>query len=322
MSKCLLVAALFTATAFAGSLSPAAAQYPSGPAKLVVGFAPGGGNDILARIVADKLQAHFGKPFVVENRPGANGVIAIDAVKRSTPDGLTLLVGPSSGMTVNPVVLKTIPYDPVKDFEPIALVGSFPLIVVVKADSPIKSLQDLVARAKAAPGTINYSSAATSFQVATEAFAQKAGIKMMNIPYRGSAPAATAVVTNDVAVNFGDSSAVLPLIQGGQMRALAVTTSKRIPSLPDVPTIAESGYPGFEMVFWSGLFLPAGTPEDIRKALETEVGKIVAMPDILARMKQLGVEPTFAPGAALGARVKSEIELFRTVAAGAGIKAE
>lgn len=322
MSKRLLVAALFAAAAIAGSQSPAAAQYPSGPAKLVVGFAPGGGNDILARIVADKLQAHFGKPFVVENRPGANGVIAIDAVKRSTPDGLTLLVGPSSGMTVNPVVLKTIPYDPVKDFEPIALVGSFPLIVVVKADSPIQSLQDLVARAKAAPGTINYSSAATSFQVATEAFAQKAGIKMMNIPYRGSAPAATAVVTNDVAVNFGDVSAVLPLIQGGQMRALAVTTAKRIPSLPDVPTIAESGYPGFEMVFWSGLFLPAGTPEDIRKALETEVGKIVAMPDILARMKTLGVEPAFAPGAALGARVKSEIEMFRTVAEGAGIKAE
>lgn len=322
MSKRLLVAALFAAAAIAGSQSPAAAQYPSGPAKLVVGFAPGGGNDILARIVADKLQAHFGKPFVVENRPGANGVIAIDAVKRSTPDGLTLLVGPSSGMTVNPVVLKTIPYDPVKDFEPVALVGSFPLIVVVKADSPIQSLQDLVARAKAAPGTINYSSAATSFQVATEAFAQKAGIKMMNIPYRGSAPAATAVVTNDVAVNFGDVSAVLPLIQGGQMRALAVTTAKRIPSLPDVPTIAESGYPGFEMVFWSGVFLPAGTPEDIRKALETEVGKIVAMPDILARMKTLGVEPTFAPGAALGARVKSEIEMFRTVAEGAGIKAE
>lgn len=322
MSKRLLVAALFAAAAFAANLLPALAQYPSGPAKLVVGFAPGGGNDILARIVADKLQAHFGKPFVVENRPGANGVIAIDAVKRSTPDGLTLLVGPSSGMTVNPVVLKTIPYDPVKDFEPIALVGSFPLIVVVKADSPIKSLQDLVARAKAAPGTINYSSAATSFQVATEAFAQKAGIKMMNIPYRGSAPAATAVVTNDVAVNFGDSSAVLPLIQGGQMRALAVTTAKRIPSLPDVPTIAESGYPGFEMVFWSGLFLPAGTPEDIRKMLETEVGKIVAMPDILARMKTLGVEPTFAPGAALGARVKSEIELFRKVAEGAGIKSE
>jgi len=302
MFKRLLVAALFAAAALAGSQSPAVAQYPSGPAKLIVGFAPGGGNDILARIVADKLQAHFGKPFVVENRPGANGVIAIDAVKRSTPDGLTL------------------PYDPVKDFEPIALVGSFPLIVVVKADSPIKSLQDLVAKAKAVPGTINYSSAATSFQVATEAFAQKAGIKMMNIPYRGSAPAATAVVTNDVAVNFGDSSAVLPLIQGGQMRALAVTTAKRIPSLPDVPTIAESGYPGFEMVFWSGLFLPAGTPEDIRKALETEVGKIVAMPDILARMKTLGVEPTFAPGAALGARIKSEIELFRTVADSAGIK--
>jgi tripartite-type tricarboxylate transporter receptor subunit TctC len=302
--------------------SPAKAQYPSGPAKLVVGFAPGGGNDILARIVAEKLQAHYGKSFIVENRPGANGVIAIDAVKRSPADGLTILVGPSSGMTVNPIVLKTIPYDPVKDFEPIAMVGLFPLIVVVNASSPIKTLDQLVAQAKAKPGEVNYSSAASSFQVATEAFAQRAGIKLMNIPYRGSAPAATAVITNDVSVNFGDISAVLPLIQGGQMRALAVTTAKRIPSLPDVPTVAESGYPGFEMAFWSGLFVPAGTAEAIRGDLQAQVQTIVAMPDIVERMKALGVEPSYMPGAKLAERVKSEIELYRKVADGAGIKPE
>lgn len=311
-----------TLALFAAAILPAHAQYPAGPAKLIVGFAPGGGNDILARIVAEKLQMRYGGSFIVENRPGANGVIAIDAVKRAPADGLTILVGPSSGMTVNPIVLKTIPYDPVTDFDAVAMVGLFPLIVVVNANAPIKSLAELVAQAKAKPGEVNYASAASSFQVATEAFAQRAGIKLMNIPYRGSAPAATAVITNDVAVNFGDISAVLPLIQGGQLRALAVTTPQRIPSLPDVPTIAESGYAGFEMAFWSGLFVPAGTPAAIRNELQAEVQKIVAMPDVIAKMKTLGVEPSFTTGEQLKQRVQREIDLFRKVAEGAGIKPE
>ncbi|MCK9918694.1 tripartite tricarboxylate transporter substrate binding protein [Microbacteriaceae bacterium K1510] len=297
-----------------------AQQYPSGTVKMVVGFAPGGGNDILARILGEKLSAHYNASFIVDNRPGANGIIAIDAVKRAEPNGQNILVGPSSGMTFNPILLKELPYDPVKDFAPIAMVGSFPLLVVVKADSPLKSLSDLVAMAKAKPGAVNFSSAATSFQMATEAFTQRAGIQMLNVPYRGSAPAATAVLTNDVTVNFGDISAVLPLIQGGQLRALAVTTEKRVPSLPDVPTIAESGYPGFEMVFWSGLFLPAGTPEPIRAGLEAEVQKIVAMPDVLDRMRKLGVEASFMPGAALGTKMKSDIEAYRKIADVAGIK--
>jgi tripartite-type tricarboxylate transporter receptor subunit TctC len=298
------------------------AEYPLGPAKLVVGFAPGGGNDILARIVADKLQARYGKSFIVENRPGANGVIAIEAVKKAAPDGLTILVGPSSGMTVNPIVLKSVPYDPVRDFEPIAMVGLFPLIVVVEGSSPIKSLGDLVAQAKSNPGGVNFSSAASSFQLATEAFAQRAGVKLTNIPYRGSAPAATAVITKDVTLNFGDISAVLPLIQGGQLRALAVTTGSRIASLPDVPTVAEAGYPGFEMAFWSGLFLPAGTPQDIQGDLEKEVQKIVAMPDVVERMKSLGVAPSYLTGKQLAERVRSEIELYRKIAETAGIKPE
>jgi tripartite-type tricarboxylate transporter receptor subunit TctC len=225
-------------------------------------------------------------------------------------------------MTFNPIILKEIPYDPVKDFEPIAMVGSFPLIVVVKADSPLKTLQDLVALAKSKPRAINYSSAASSFQVATEAFTQRAGIQMQNVPYRGSAPAATAILTNDVTVNFGDSSAVLPLIQGGQLRALAVTTAKRIPGLPDIPTIAESGYPDFEMVFWSGLFLPAGTPEPMRAGLQNEVERIMAMPDVIDRMKKLGIESSFMPGPVLGAKMKADIASYRTIADTAGIKPE
>jgi tripartite-type tricarboxylate transporter receptor subunit TctC len=312
------LAALFALTVTAAA--PAQAQYTAGTTRMVVGFAPGGGNDILARILAEKLQAHFGANFIVDNRPGANGIIAIEAVKRSEPNGQTILVGPSSGMTFNPIILKEIPYDPVKDFEPIAMVGSFPLIVVVKADSPLKTLQDLVALAKSKPGAINYSFAASSFQVATEAFTQRAGIQMQNVPYRGSAPAATAILTNDVTVNFGDSSAVLPLIQGGQLRALAVTTAKRIPGLPDIPTIAESGYPDFEMVFWSGLFLPAGTPEPMRASLQDEVEKIVAMPDVIDRMKKLGIESSFMPGPALGAKMKADIASYRKIADTAGIK--
>lgn len=298
----------------------AQAQYPSGTVRMVVGFAPGGGNDILARILAERFGAHYKASFIVDNRPGANGMIAIEAVKHAGPNGLNILVGPSSGMTFNPILLKEIPYDPIKDFAPVAMVGSFPLLVVVKADSSIKSLKELVDLAKEKPGAVNFSSAATSFQMATEAFTQRAGVRMQNVPYRGSAPAATAVLTNDVSVNFGDVSAVLPLIEGGRLRALAVTTEKRIPSLPDVPTIAESGYPGFEMVFWSGLFLPTGTPEPIRAGLEVVVQKIVAMPDVLDRMSKLGVEPSFMPGPALGAKMKADIEAYRKIADAAGIK--
>lgn len=294
--------------------------YPAGPVKLTVGFAPGGGNDILARIVAEKLQDAFGKPFVVENRPGASGVIAVDAVKRAAPDGLNLLVGPSSAMTVNPVLLKNISYDPVKDFAPIATVGVFPLIVAAHPSVPANNLAELIALAKAEPGKINYSSAATSFQIVTEHFAQQAGIKVQNVPYKGSAPAVLGVVANEVSFTFGDIAAVLPQIQAGKLKALAVTTATRVPSLPNVPTVAESGVPGFDISLWSALFAPAGTPPEIVKALETEVRKIVALPDVQARMKTLGVEPAGTPGAELPKRITDEIATFRKVAKTSGME--
>ncbi len=297
-----------------------AQQYPSGPVKLTVGFAPGGGNDILARILAEKLQETFGKSFVVENRPGASGVIAVDAVKRAAPDGLNLLVGPSSAMTVNPVLLKSISYDPVKDFAPIATIGVFPLIVAAHPSVKANNLAELIALAKAEPGKINYSSAATSFQIVTEHFAQQAGIKIQNVPYKGSAPAVLGVVANEVAFTFGDIAAVLPQIQAGQLKALAVTTAKRVPSLPEVPTVAESGVPGFDMSLWSALFAPAGTPRETVKALEDEVRRIVSLPDVQAKMKTLGVEPAGTPGAEIPKRISDEIETFRNVAKAAGLE--
>jgi tripartite-type tricarboxylate transporter receptor subunit TctC len=319
MSRRLLLGlALVAATGATGAEAETA--YPPGPVRMVVGFAPGGGNDILARILADKLQIALGKPFVVDNRPGANGMIAIDAVKRAPPDGLTLLVGPSSGMTVNPAVLKTITYDPVKDFAPIAIVGYFPLIVVVNPSFPAKSIADLIATAKSQPGKINYSSAASSFQLATEMFAQRAGIAIQHIPYKGSAPAVSAVVANDVSLTFGDAAAVLPFIQSGTLRALAVTTPARIPSLPDIPTVSESGLPGFDMVLWSALFGPSGTPSGITALLEREVQRIVALPDVRERMKTLGVEPAGVPGEQLARTMQDEIERYRKVADTAGIK--
>jgi len=312
---CLWLAAL-PAAAFAQE------SYPSGTVRLIVGFAPGGGNDILARIMAEKLQEAFGKPFIVENRPGASGVIAVDAVKRAAPDGLTLLVGPSSAMTVNPVILKSISYDPVKDFAPIAMVGVFPLIVAANPQVPVNSLAELIALAKAEPGKINYSSAATSFQIVTEYFAQRAGIKIQNIAYKGSAPAVLGVVAGEVSLTFGDIAAVLPQVQGGKLKALAVSTEKRVPSLPDVPTIAQSGVPGFNIALWSALFAPAGTPPEIVKKLETEVIRIVALPDVQARMKGLGVEPAGTPGAGLPKQIADEIAMFRKVAETSGIQPE
>lgn len=318
----MIARALLFLALFAGLPITASAQdsFPSGPVRLIVGFAPGGGNDILARMLAEKMQETFGKPFVVENRPGASGVIAVDAVKRAAPDGLTLLVGPSSAMTVNPVILRNISYDPIKDFVPIAMVGVFPLIVAVNPSMPAKNLAELIALAKAEPGKINYSSAATSFQIVTEYFAQRAGIRIQNVPYKGSAPAVLGVVAGEVALTFGDIAAVSPQVQGGKLRALAVSTAKRVPSLPEVPTIAESGVPGFDIALWSALFAPAGTPPEIVKKLEAEVIRIVALPDVQARMKGLGIEPAGTPGAGLPKQIADEIAMFRKVAEVSGIR--
>lgn len=303
---------------------PALAQpaYPSGPVKLVVGFAPGGGNDVLARILAERFRERMGQPFVVENRPGASGVLAIDAVKRAPPDGLTLLVGPSSGMTVNPVTLKSVTYDPLKDFTPIGVVGFFPLLVAVHPSLPISSIAELIAYAKARPGQLNYASAASSFQLATEMFAQMADLSMVHVPYRGSAPAVTAVLANQVPLTFGELSAVLPHVRAGALKALAISTAARSPNLPEVPTVAESGLPGYDMVLWSGLFAPAGTPAEIVDRLHREMREALQDPKIREQLELIAVQPSGMGPEQTTELMRKELARFGEVAAKGGIKVE
>lgn len=313
--KAVILAALAVCTIAVAAIRPAlAGTYPDRAVRIVVGFPPGGGNDVLARLLAERLQAQLRQPFVVENRPGANGFIAFDTVKRARPDGYTLLIGPSSGMTVNPAVYKTLPYDPIKDFAPVSMIGGFPLIVTVNRDAPYKNLNDLVKAAKDKPGTIDYGSAATSFQLATEMFAQQAKIKLNHIPYKGSAQVVQAVRGKQVPVTFADSAAVMAQIKDGALRPLAVTTSKRIASLPNVPTIAESNFPNYEMMLWSGLFAPAGTPPAIVAKLQSAVQKAMHDPAMTERLGALGVEPIGSSSEDLANTMKSQIAQYTKVA--------
>jgi tripartite-type tricarboxylate transporter receptor subunit TctC len=302
------------------SSARAQAGYPSGTVKMVVGFAAGGGNDVLARILAERFQEIFKQPFIVDNRPGASGIIAIELVKNAAPDGLTLLVGPSSGMTVNPVLFKSVPYDPIKDFVPIGAAGFFPLIIAINPALPVNSVAELIAYAKQRPGEINYASAASSFQLATEMFAQMAGISLTHIPYKGSAPAITAVLANEVSLTFGDMSIVLPHVKVGKLRALAISTAARSPNLPEIPTVAESGLPGYDMVLWSGLFAPAGTPKDIVDKLSAQLALVVHEPKVKERLAVLGIEPSGLDPVQLTALMKKELERFGKVIDAAKMK--
>ncbi|MCK9513243.1 MAG: tripartite tricarboxylate transporter substrate binding protein [Pigmentiphaga sp.] len=319
----LLSSACMTLAATLAIAAPAlAADYPERPVNLIVGFPPGGGNDVLARLVASQLQADLGQPFVVENRPGAQGFIAFGAVKNAAPDGYTLLIGPSSGMTVNPAIYRELPYDAVKDFAPVSLIGEFPLVVTVHPTTPYQSLPELIEAARQAPGAIDYASAATSFQLATEMFAQQAGVEFNHIPYKGSAQAVTAVLGQQVPLTFADSAAVTAQIRDGSLRALAVTSRDRVSTLPDVPTVSEAGLPGFNIVLWSALFAPAGTPDDVIQTLQRSVAKAMKDPAMQERLASLGVIPVGSSSQALADTLSSQIEEYTQVAKTAKISVD
>src|SRR5258705_5948298 len=240
-----------------------AQTYPSKPIRIVVGFPPGGGNDIIARMVGAKMQESWGQPVVIDNKPGANSIIAAEFVAKSTADGYTLLVNATGGMSVNPVLYAKLPYDSLKDFVPISMVGSFPLVLVVPPSVPANSVQELVAYAKANPGKLNYSAGSTAFQVASEMFKQMTGTDIKHIPYKGSAASITAVMTGDVQMTIVDTPPLVPQIRAGRVKALAVTSLKRSASMPEVPAMAETA-PDYEMVLWIGAFAPARTTPDVR----------------------------------------------------------
>jgi tripartite-type tricarboxylate transporter receptor subunit TctC len=295
--------------------------YPTKPIHFVVGFPPGGGNDIIARMVGAKMQENWGQPVVIDNKPGANSIIAAEFVAKSAPDGYTLLVNATGGMSVNPVIYKKLPYDPLKDFVPISMVGSFPLVLVVNPAVPAKSVGELVAYAKANPGKLNYSSGSTAFQVATEMFKQMTGTDIKHIPYKGSAASITAVIAGDVQMTIVDSPPLMPQLGSGRVRGLAVTTAKRAAAMPDLPAIAES-LPGYEMALWIGVFSPAGTPPEIAAKLTSEVQRIVGLPDIREKLAAMGVEPLGNSSEQMGEWIRREIAKYGPVVKAGNISAE
>jgi tripartite-type tricarboxylate transporter receptor subunit TctC len=284
-----LIAILLAAcTANAALAQEDASQYPSRTIRIVVGFAAGGGNDVIARIYAQKLSEDLGQPVIVENKPGAGAILAAEYVSKAAPDGYTLLVG-ATGMAINQSLYAKLPYDSVRDFVAISELASFPLIMVVNSSSPIKSVADLVAYAKANADKMNYASSSGTFQLVTELFKQKTGAPMQMIPYKSANEMVLAVVSGQVTTTVADTGPVSPQVKAGTVRALAVTSPKRITDFPDLPTMKEAGA-DVEAMIWTGVFAPKATPPAIVKKLEGEFVKIAKLPEVATRLKVIGVD--------------------------------
>ena len=316
---------LITAVAVCCAL-PAFAQdkWPSKPINYIVPFPAGGTTDTLARVIGQKLGTALGTTIVVENRAGAGGNIGSDYVAKAAPDGYTLLGGTISSHAINASLYPKLPYDPQKSFAPITLIGSNANVLVVNASSPYKNVKDLVAAAKAKPGTISFASAGngTSQHLSGELFKSLAGLDIVHVPYRGSAPAIQDVIGGQVPMMFDTSVVAGPFIESGKLRALAVTSGKRTSQLPNVPTMAESGVTGYDVVSWQAIFAPAGTPAPIIQRLHAEVAKIIKSPEISERLTKLGMEPSGMTPTELAAFQASEIAKWAKVIKAGNIKVD
>lgn len=322
VDACLGVCAVFAMMAASNAWAAEdAAKYPSRPIRIIVGFTPGGGNDIIARIVGQKLSESLGQPVIIENKPGAGAIVATDYVAKSPPDGYTLLVGASGAMVINPAVYAKLPYDPVQDFVPISILGSFPLILVVNAKSPFKSVSDLVTYAKSNPDKANYSSSSAAFQLATEMFKQKTGAPMQMIPYKGANDSVVAVITGEVTATIADAGPVSSQVKGGQVRALAVAAPRRMDELPDVPTMKEAGA-DVDAVLWSGILAPKGTPPEIVRKLQDEFMRIARIPDVVERLKLLTINSVGNSSDEFSRIIASDIARWTEVARAGNIKIE
>ena len=299
-----------------------AQDYPGRPIRIIVPFPPAGGTDTLSRALAQSITNETKWTFVVENRPGAGGNIGLDAAAKSPPDGYTLAMGQTANLAVNPALYSAMPFDPLKDFAPIALVSSQPLIVVVSAASPYKTLRDLVEAAKKTPGKVNMASASngTIGHIAGELFQRRAGIKMTHVPYKGAGPAVTDLIGGSVDCLFGNSQSVGGLIAGGRLRPLAVTAPKRLASFPTVPTVAESGYPGFEAATWSGLIAPVGTPQTIIDKLNAATNNALRHKELLDKLAEDGSTALGGTPAQFAAFMRAEHAKWGAAVRDAGIK--
>lgn len=301
-----------------------AAAYPSRPIRLIVPAAPGGGSDHLGRLIGKKLSENLGQPVIIDNRAGASGLVGTEQAARMPPDGYTVLLGTIGMFGLAPSLLTSLPFDPVRDFEPITKGVVVTNVLVVHPSVPAKTAKEFLALAKAKPGTLSYSSSGlgSAAHMAGELFSLKGGVDILHVPYKGGGPAVADLLAGHVQFSFATAPSVLPLIQSGRLRALAVTTLNRFPGLPNVPTISETLFPGFEVSNWYGFFAPAKTPKDIVGRLNTEIRRAMADPDISKAMLGQGMEPEPSSPEELDAYLKSEISKWAEVVKKRGITVE
>ena len=302
----------------------AAEAYPAKPVRMIAAFSPGGYVDFTARLISGPLSAALGQQFVVENRAGAGGIVGTEVVARAAPDGYTLVVGSVGTHAVNQTLYRKLPYNVVRDFQAIARLSDAPSLLAVHPSLPVKSVKDLLALARSKPNAINYASAGagTSTHLAAVLFEHLGRVKLVHVPYKGGGPALVAVVAGEVPVTFGTAASVSPHTRSGRLKGLAVTSGQRSQVLPDLPTIAEAGLPGYEMLNWLGLFAPAGTPRAIVDRLAQESLRIVRSPDIIAKFHAQASEPSPLATDEFAAFVRKEVDKWGKVVTATGMTAD
>jgi len=320
----IVVGAAVAATCLCGMAAFAQDSYPSKPIRLVVPFPPGGGTDMMARVVGNKLAETLKWTVIVDNRPGAGGNIGVDLVTKAPADGYTIVMGQTSNLAVNPTLYSKMPYDPVKDLAPITTIADAPLVLVVAASSRYKTLADVVAAAKAKPGELTFATPGngTVAHLTGELFQRAAGIKFQHVPYKGSSQAITDLLGGTVEVFMSSVPTAISQIKGGKMRALAVTSAKRSTSLPDVPSINETGYKGFDANTWFGLAAPAGTPAPVIGRLNTEVNRVLQMPDVREKIRAEGGDVLGSTPEAFGTLIKGDVVKWGKVVRDSGAKVD
>jgi tripartite-type tricarboxylate transporter receptor subunit TctC len=310
------------AIVFAATAPVLAQQYPAKAVRMIVGFPAGGTSDIMARLTGQKLSEAWGQTFIIDNRPGAGGNIGTELVAKAAPDGYTLLVSPGSTLTSNPAVYSKVPFDPVRDFAPVTIIAGVPNALVVHPSVPVNNVKELIALAKSRPGQLAYAStgAGQSTHLSAELLKLSAGINMIHVPYKGSAPALTDVVAGQVSVMFDNLPSVLPFIKSGRLRPLAVSSATRSRALPEVPTVAESALPGFDVTVWFAVLAPAATPRDIVNRLNAEIVKAIKTQDMRERLAQQGADPVGNTPEDFAAVIKRDLAKWAKVVKDANIK--
>jgi len=298
-----------------------AQDYPNRPVKLVVPYPPGGPTDIVARVVAQKLQEQMGQPFVIDNKPGAGANTGAEAVARSTPDGYTLLVA-TTAHAINPSLFSKLSYQLLKDLAPVSQLTSGPLVIVANPALPAQNIQELIALAKGKSGGLNFGSSGNgqSTHLSAELFSAMAGIKMSHVPYKGSAPALTDVMAGQTDLMFDTMLSAMPHVKAGKLKALAITSSQRSPVAPHLPTVAESGLPGYEAIAWNGLLAPAGTPKEVVARLNAELKKVLENPDVRQRFEAQGFAASWNSPATFGSFLQAEVDKWAKVVQVSGAK--